>query len=256
MSSLDSLRSPSAYQLSELTTLADYPDSHQHHHRCSSVEISRVIAHPTQPSKQYEVFQPGHFQTSKFEIRQNGHTILTTKRRDRAGGFKSPYIHIMSLDGTILAACMLMSWSRNQQLYLGSNPDHADKSECTLMDCEGFKGLISFTGGKYKFVFHGQELAWTRTHSKALGASRWDDRTFKLVDQNTRQVLAVFRFNNAIFQHRKLTEIDYYVELEHQLEMMSSAAILGIQLYIVKMKRACGSGAAGAGGILQGVGVE
>ena len=88
------------------------------------------------------------------------------------------------------------------------------------------------------------------------GASRWDDRTFKLVDQNTRQVLAVFRFNNAIFQHRKLAEIDYCVELEHQLELMSLAAILGIQLYIVKMKRACGNGAAGAGGILQGVGVE
>ncbi len=121
------------------------------------------MASPTQPLKQYEVIQPGTFHTSKFETRQNGQTILNTKRQDRV--LRAPYIHIMSTDGKILATCMLQTMSRKQHLYLGSNPDHADKSECTLLDCEGF------TASNYTFQFQGKSLAWTRTHAKELGKS-------------------------------------------------------------------------------------
>ncbi|KAK5169182.1 uncharacterized protein LTR77_006491 [Saxophila tyrrhenica] len=205
------------------------------------------MASLTQPIKQYEIFQPGHFQTSKFEIRQNGHTILHTKRKDRF--LKSPDVHIMSPDGTILAACILLSWSRNQHLYLGSDPDNADKSNCTLLDCEGF------TAGKYKFFWQGREYVWIRTHAKEHGASRWNNKSFKLVGQATGQVLSVFKFNSAMFKHGRLAEIDYFVELGQQLELMSMAAILGIELHIVRSQQAgndVGSIAGNVSGIVTG----
>jgi len=59
--------------------------------------------------------------------------------------------------------------------------------------------------------------------------------------------LVVHRFNNAMFKHGRLAEIDFYVELGQELELMSLAAILGIELHIVRKGQA-GAGAGAGGG--------
>jgi hypothetical protein len=88
-----------------------------------------------------------------------------------------------------------------------------------------------------------------RTHDKGLGASGFfNDQNFKLVDQGTGQVLAVYRHNNGIFRKGRMAEIDYYVELGQQLELISMAAILGIELQVEQKKRNSAAASGGGGG--------
>jgi hypothetical protein len=172
------------------------------------------------PIKQYEIYHPGHIQMSKFEIRQNGQTVLTTNKARH--GLHMPRIDIHGPDETILASVKLESWSRNCILHLG-NPKGSDKSTWTVLDASGI------TSSSYKFPFNGRAFAWTRTHDSDLGASRLGNKDLKLVDESNSQVLAVIRFNHGIVTHGNMANIDYYVESGQELELMSLAAVLGVE---------------------------
>ena len=188
--------------------------------------------------KQHEIHKTSTFSTSKFEIRQNGSIILTTHKTTRM--FRMPQIDVLAPNNTILASVKLENFSRNCILHLG-NPDGSDKSAWTVLDSKGF------TSSSYKFPFNGHTFAWTRTHDSALGASRLGGRDFKLVDEGTGQVLAVFRYNYSIVKHGIVATIEYYVELGQELELMSLAAVLGVEERIAKNHQASAAGGAGAG---------
>ena len=152
-----------------------------------------------------------------------------------------PQIDILGPNNTILASVKLENFSRNCLLHLG-NPETSDKSAWTVLDCKGF------TRSSYQFPFNGRTFEWTRTHDSDLGASRFGSRDFKLRDVGSGQVLAVFRFNSAIFKHGVLATIDYYVELGQELELMSLAAVEGVEEKIARAQRAGAGGGGGGGG--------
>lgn len=191
---------------------------------------------PSGPIKQYEVFRPSAFSSFTFEIRQHGQCILKTKKDSHA--FRAPDVHVTLPSGQIVAAVALQSFSRNLLLYLGNNPDGTDKAQWTVLDCSGF------TSGKYAFSHNGHNFCWTRTHQ----FSTFGSRDFKLVDQNTGQVLVVYRYNSSMFKHGRMAEIDYFVELGADLELMSLAGVLGIELSIQRKNNSSAAGAAGGGG--------
>lgn len=139
--------------------------------------------------------------------------------------------------GQIVAAASLQSFTRNQQLYLGNNPDGTDKADWTVLDCTGF------TAGKFAFVHQGRSFCWTRTHQY----STFGSKDFKLVDQGSGQVLVVYRHNNAMFKNGRMAEIDYHVELGEEVELLSLVAILGIELSI-QQRQHSGAAAGGGGG--------
>lgn len=64
------------------------------------------------------------------------------------------------------------------------------------------------------------------------------------MDEGNGQVLAVFRYNYAIVKHGILATIDYYVELGQELELMSLAAVLGVEERIARSQQASGGGGA------------
>jgi hypothetical protein len=142
-----------------------------------------------------------------------------------------PRIDIHAPGERILASVKLGSWSRKCILHLG-NPEGSDKSTWTVLDASGI------TSGSYKFPFNGRTFAWTRTHDLDLGVSRLGSKDFKLVDESNSQVLAVFRFNHGIVTHGSTANIDYYVELGQQLELMSLAAMLGVEERVGRSQQA------------------
>ena len=57
------------------------------------------------------------------------------------------------------------------------------------------------------------------------------------MEQSTRQVLAVFRWNNAWRRHHKLADISYDADLGQELELLSLAAVLGIEMRIARQSQ-------------------
>lgn len=69
-----------------------------------------------------------------------------------------------------------------------------------------------------------------RTHDKSLGANSTRNTHFKLLDgQNEDQVLAVYIQDRKWFNTSNVATIDYYVGLDPNLELLSMAAIFGIE---------------------------
>lgn len=190
---------------------------------------------PGAPIKQYEVYRPSSWSPTKLEIKQNGRAIL--KSRKEGSVFKAPNLHISLDNGQVVAAVALRSFSRNLSLYLGSHPDTNDLSQWIELDCSGW------TSGKYGFSFSGSRYTWTRTRQFSF----FTGRDFKLVDQQG-QVLVIYRFNTSLFKHGRMAEIDYFVELGEQLELLSLAAIMGIELEIERQNNGAAGGAGGGGG--------
>jgi hypothetical protein len=61
------------------------------------------------PIKQYDIHKTSHFSASRFEIRQNGSTILTTHKTTRI--FRMPQIDVLAPNNTILSSVKLESFS-------------------------------------------------------------------------------------------------------------------------------------------------
>lgn len=138
------------------------------------------------------------------------------------------------------------------------NPDVAPKETWGDVSSE------SFSDKQFGFYFGGRKFLWKRyvllmssvlsiadgfhhcrTHDKALGGSFWGSKDFKLVDYgDQRRVLAVYISDKKMFSGSQVGRIDFMVELGQDLELLSLAAILGIEETIRRSEGA----AAGAGG--------
>lgn len=74
------------------------------------------------------------------------------------------------------------------------------------------------------------ELTYHRTHDKALGANSSRNTHFKLLDgQNESQVLAVYIQDRKWFDTSNVAKIEYFANLDPNLELLSMAAIFGIE---------------------------
>ena len=185
---------------------------------------SSEVTSPTKaPMKTYKIHLPGTFKTKGSEIRHNGNTIFKTTKK------KSTYspleIHLQQDEQTVVASVKFQLKSRGMLLHLGGASDETKKEDWLDLECE------NFSASRYEFVFNGRVLAWTRTtmEDNKLGASRVGGRDFKLVDAGGSEALVVFRYNYSMFKKGVMAEIDYYDELGQELEVLSLAAILGIQ---------------------------
>ena len=180
------------------------------------------------PLKSGDLFQDGKFASNKYEIRQNKKTVYTTERTAKM--FKPPRIDIRSND-KIIATVKLESSKKNMNLFLGGD-----------VDSKSAKGdLLSETdpkASKYQFEYHGRKYFWTRTHRKGLGANLIGERDFKLVEESSDQVLMVYRNNQATFKKGIYAFMEWYAELEPELEALSLAAIQGIQERVTRAHHA------------------
>lgn len=189
------------------------------------------------PIKRLELYRTRSILSKDLEIRQNGKTILNTK--EHRGIFKRPEINIELADRTIVASVRLQF--RDALLHLGS-PDCTDKADWIELTHDN--ALAS----KYRFVFDERCYAWTRTHSKELGASKLGNRDFKLVDEGTGEVLAVYRHRYAVFGSGVVADVDFCTELDHELELLSLVAILAIEEKITRRQCAASAGGGTAAG--------
>jgi hypothetical protein len=103
------------------------------------------------------------------------------------------------------------------------NLEGKDESTWILLETTGWTSI------SYKFSINDRIFAWIRTHDSDLNAGRLDNKDFKLEQENYGRVLVVLRFNYDMIPHEDLATIDYYVELGQQLELVSLAAVLGIE---------------------------
>ena len=190
------------------------------------------------PLKQYAVVNPHTFSRKNYEVQSNGQTVHWI--HIKSGFMSSPQVNIQRGDQSIAAACKLRSMSRHMRLFAG-DPGSTDSSSWPELRCGGFRG------NKYEFFSNGRSFTWTRTHNKALGASTLGSMDFKLVDDATGQVLAVWIRDRKMFSRNPVARINYFAELGPELEALSLAAIAAIEEKI-KRQQAASSGAAGGGG--------
>ena len=188
--------------------------------------------------KQYELITPGGFGKRHFEVQHNGHTILWIHRK--TGFMKSPQINVQQGDQSILAACKLRAMSRNMRLFLG-DPGLTNSDSWPVLDCEGFNGT------RYRFSLNGRSFHWKQTHDSALGARLLGGGDFKLVDDTNDQVLAVWLNTRKMFKRNPVATLNYFVELDREMEVLSLAAIAAIQEELRRRRAAAGSGAAAGG---------
>ena len=211
----------------------------------ASTQIAPTQSHPgntvsAAPVKQFEVHRSSAWNTKRHEIKQNGNTVLYTNRKKAM--FSSPQINLQTSDQQILASIKMQSFSKDLLLHLG-NPDCTDKAQWANLTCDNFMAT------KYKFGFGGRWFTWTRTHNKDLGASKFGGSNFKLVDESNGCVVMVYRYTNGLFSGGVVGNIDFYAELDPQLELLALAAIVGIEERIAMRKRNAGAaGGAGGGG--------
>ena len=177
------------------------------------------------PVKQYEVHHPGMFQTKKLEIKHNGTTILHTNKERH--GLKPPRIDISSDGKTIVTSVQLEKRNRGALLLLG-NPNSTDNQEWMELGCQDGHG------SKHRFVFNGRPFRWTRTHNKELGARRMGGRDFKLSEEGSDQVLVVYRSNYAVMRKGHFADVDFYVDLDQDVELLALCAVLAIQENIAR----------------------
>ncbi|KAI7333216.1 hypothetical protein KC315_g4292 [Hortaea werneckii] len=94
-----------------------------------------------------------------------------------------------------------------------------------------------------------RKLFWTRTHESHLGASRFSSRHFKLVDEGSEAVAAVYTQRGVGLAGQKAGEITWRMHLGERAE---TAALMVISMILLKMARAKNAGTWTNAGILVG----
>lgn len=205
---------------------------------------SSAIVPTGAPIKTYTVHQTSAWRQSYQEVQFNGRTILWVNARKRM--FHNTQVNIQTEfnAGPIVAACKLGCFMRGLRFWLG-NPDCTDKDAWPVAECHGFRSN--------NFTFQTSDCRlyqWRRTHDRDLGAKRFGNKDFKLVDTQTGHVIAVFIFKHEVFGVKDAGRIDYFVEFGQELELMSLTVLMGIQEQIREQERAAaassGGGASGA----------
>ncbi|TKA78878.1 hypothetical protein B0A55_03807 [Friedmanniomyces simplex] len=255
--SSQSMGEPPAYQSwsdnnksapSTETSWDDNSYSNQHYptdEKLSKISTLDTISNsnpPGAPVKTYHIINHSTWTERLLEIQHQAdeqRPILWV--RHKRGLWKPPQIHLHAdtVYGEIVAACKLSCWKRHLRYILG-NPDSTDKDAWpTATHSGGWR-----TSGSYSFALGGETYEWKRTHRKELGASRFGQKDFKLVDGGGR-ILAVFLFTQRFFaKSREVGRLEWYAEVGREAELASLVILLGIKKAIQQSKQAAAAGAA------------
>ena len=177
----------------------------------------------TSPIKAYAVIPtPTWGRTSAFTIQDSssGNTILAASIQRSLGTIS---VHIQREDKTVLATCRLKGFTNKKYLYLGPHPDCTD-----LADWKPVTPSAKFDPSKYKFEVGGEEYSWTRTRRAEYGVSKWASKSFKLVRVSGGEVLAVY-VHKTQWKKRDDGRVDWFCEVESEVEWLALAAIMGIE---------------------------
>ncbi|KAK4497923.1 hypothetical protein PRZ48_010578 [Zasmidium cellare] len=206
-------------------------------------QASNPIMGPPTPIKSFNIVNSGFWTHKNLVIMYNGQAILHVNTKSTAAGFGSPVVRL-STDphgSVVVAAAKCKNWSSGCKIILG-NPDAAPKEAWGDVSSE------SWSDKQFGFYFRDRKFLWKRTHDKALGGSFWGSKDFKLVDYaDQRRVLAVYVSDKKLFSGSQVGRVDFMVELGHDLELLSLAAILGIEETIRRTEGAA-AGSGGGGG--------
>lgn len=168
-------------------------------------------------------------QSPKWTLSQNGQPVFRTECRTK---WKGIYLHLMSADGTTTLATVKPKSTLGKAMFISlGDPDQEESKLAghpTLeLKCE------TLSQSKYSFTHLSRPYTWTRTHNKDIGGHKWGNMDYKLVDQVSGEVLAVWsNLNEATWAKRNPEgRILFFTEMERELEMLSLAAICRIEVF-------------------------
>lgn len=162
----------------------------------------------------------------------------------KSSWFSIPQVNIQidAQNGPIVAAararaCRLLT-PGSCRVILG-DPDCTEKADWNNVDS-------NLTGSRFDFTAQGRRLVWKRTHRKSLGASRWSEMDFKLVDRaDEAKILAVYVANMSWKCSSNLGRIEYFDGMDQAVELMSLAVLLAIHEEIRTERRVAIPGSTG-----------
>lgn len=195
-------------------------------HHSTIERSSSVLNESTNPFKSYSIIPaPTWGRTSAFTIRDitETPTYEVIIQREKHGFGDSAIIVQSANDKSTLASCRLKGFANKKFLLLGQYPDCTDLLEWIPVTPSG-----KFDPSKHSFEFAGERYSWTRTRRKEYGGSRWVGKTFKLVNGKTGEVLAVF-VHLGKWKRRDEARVDWFCDVGRELEVLSLAAVLGLQ---------------------------
>ncbi|KAF2172298.1 hypothetical protein M409DRAFT_17533 [Zasmidium cellare ATCC 36951] len=163
--------------------------------------------------KTYNVTRDSGWNYRHLQVQHNNQTFLWVNTSGSGFLNARPRMHLQtqSEHGPVVAAAALKASSASCRVMLG-NPDATAKDDWIDVHSD-------------------------KTHDKDLGASSSRNTHFKLLDgQNESQVLAVYIQDRKWFDSSNVAKIDYFAELDPNLELLSLAAIFGIEDRIRRKK--------------------
>ncbi|KAK4508045.1 hypothetical protein PRZ48_001782 [Zasmidium cellare] len=177
------------------------------------------------PTKSYNITRESGWNYRHLQVQHNNQTFLWVNTSGTGFLHAKPRIHLQtqSENGPVVAAAELKKSSSGCRVTM-SNPDTTPKEDWIEVDSD------KWSQSQFSFGFQGRQFLWRRTHDKDLGASSTRNTHFKLLDgQNDSQVLAVYLQDRKWLDTSTVAKIDYFVELDPNLELLSMAAIFGIE---------------------------
>ncbi|GAB1741333.1 hypothetical protein NU219Hw_g6571t1 [Hortaea werneckii] len=156
--------------------------------------------------------------------------------------------------GPQLAQAAFTKFQKDFSIYVGSqrHPRGGEECDTVRQASEGGK-LFSFIRdspfwrfetlcsrrGEGEGKVDRRKLSWMRTHESHLGASRFSSRHFKLVDESSEAVVAVYSQCGVGLAGHKAGEISWRMQLGERAEI---AALVVISMILLKMARAKSAG--------------
>lgn len=166
----------------------------------------------------YEIVRPHSRGSDYLEIQLDGQTLYWSHTHNKPLAGPKVDLHVDAENGPIVASSQLDSMKRNSRIL------HGNREEWTVVACESFISASSFA-----FDLGSKSYRWKRTNDKSLGATRLENRSFKLLDIATGDVLATFvHVEGALGTAQRSARIEYLIDLGVDLEIVSLVTILGI----------------------------
>ncbi|QIW95164.1 hypothetical protein AMS68_000682 [Peltaster fructicola] len=140
--------------------------------------------------------------------------------------FKSPILnlHTGSPQGTVVAGARFPGLSTGIDIVMG-DPSSAAPERCSRLE------RTSLSKGSWGFqsVGTGRVYEWRRTHRKELGASRYSNDDFKLVDSADHDRVLATYIKDSFYGGSDVAHMDFFVELGQDLELQAITSILAIE---------------------------
>ncbi|KAK1150025.1 hypothetical protein N8T08_003583 [Aspergillus melleus] len=158
-------------------------------------------------------------------------------------------VHAGNESGPVVAVCKFLHFSRHLKVGLG-DPQNVSDVQWEDLVCQNYK-LTKYrwqmtTGSPYEEVIK-RSFVWKRTHNVGVEDSKpsiLSSRNFKLVNEQTGRIVAVFTSNN-LKSFTKCGKLQISADYGREFELM---VILTVLALYEKQRRRNNSGNGGGGG--------